>query len=44
MVLTKSDTVDDEFRELVKKIFVKNKRNFLEDAEIIEVDSISKEV
>nr|SUY25923.1 selenocysteine-specific elongation factor [Clostridioides difficile] len=43
VVLTKSDTVDDEFRELVKEdICEKIKGTFLEDAEIIEVDSISK--
>ena len=43
IVLTKSDTVDEEFRELVKDdIREKIQGTFLEDAEIIEVDSISK--
>lgn len=43
IVLTKSDTVDEDFRELVKED-IKEKVNgtFLEDAQIIEVDSISK--
>jgi selenocysteine-specific elongation factor len=43
IVLTKSDTVDEDFKELVKEdIKEKVKGTFLEDAEIIEVDSISK--
>lgn len=43
IVLTKSDTVDDDFRELVKDdILEKVKGTFLENAKIIEVDSISK--
>lgn len=43
IVLTKSDTVEEDFRELVKDdIREKVKGTFLEDAEIIEVDSISK--
>lgn len=43
IVLTKSDTVDEDFKELVKEdIEEKVKGTFLEDAEIIEVDSISK--
>ena len=43
IVLTKSDTVDEEFRELVKEdIREKVQGTFLEEAEIIEVDSISR--
>lgn len=43
IVLTKSDTVEEDFRELVKEdIREKVKGTFLEGAEIIEVDSISK--
>lgn len=43
IVLTKSDTVDDDFRELVKEdVREQVKGTFLEDAEMIEVDSISK--
>lgn len=43
IVLTKSDSVDDEFRELVKEdVFEKVKGTFLEGAKIVEVDSISK--
>ena len=43
IVLTKSDTVEEDFRELVKEdIREKVKGTFLEDAEIIEIDSISK--
>lgn len=43
IVLTKSDTVEEDFRELAKEdIREKVKGTFLEDAEIIEVDSISK--
>lgn len=43
IVLTKCDTVDEEFIELVKEDVVeKVKGTFLEDADIIEVDSISK--
>lgn len=43
IVLTKSDTVEEDFRELVKDdIREKVQGTFLEDAEIIEVDSISK--
>ncbi|WP_373598769.1 selenocysteine-specific translation elongation factor [Paraclostridium bifermentans] len=43
IVLTKSDTVDDDFRELVKEdVKEQVKGTFLEDAEIVEVDSISK--
>ena len=43
IVLTKSDTVDDEFKQLVKDdIREKTKGTFLEDADILEVDSISK--
>ncbi|GAA0698291.1 selenocysteine-specific translation elongation factor [Paraclostridium ghonii] len=43
IVLTKSDTVDEDFRELVKEdIKEKVMGTFLEDAQIIEVDSISK--
>ncbi|WP_296647287.1 selenocysteine-specific translation elongation factor [Romboutsia sp. 13368] len=43
IVLTKSDTVDDEFKQLVKDdIREKTKGTFLENADILEVDSISK--
>lgn len=43
IVLTKSDTVEDDFRELVKEdVREQVKGTFLEDAEMIEVDSISK--
>lgn len=43
IVLTKCDTVDDELIELVKEdIKEKIKGTFLEDAKIIEVDSLSK--
>ena len=43
IVLTKSDTVDEEFRELVKEDIRENVQGtFLEEAEIIEVDSISR--
>ncbi|MEF9990763.1 MAG: selenocysteine-specific translation elongation factor [Romboutsia sp.] len=43
IVLTKSDTVDDDFRGMVKEdVLEKVKGTFLEDAQIIEVDSISK--
>lgn len=43
IVLTKSDTVDEEFRELVKEdIIEKVKGTFLENAEIVEVDSVSR--
>ncbi|MEG2789408.1 MAG: selenocysteine-specific translation elongation factor [Romboutsia sp.] len=43
IVLTKSDTVDEEFIELVKEdVLVKVKGTFLENADIIEVDSISR--
>lgn len=43
IVLTKSDTVDDDFRELVKEdVKEQVKGTFLEGAEIVEVDSISK--
>ncbi|CEI72074.1 MULTISPECIES: selenocysteine-specific translation elongation factor [Romboutsia] len=43
IVLTKCDTVDEEFIELVKEdVIEKVKGTFLEDADIIEVDSISK--
>ena len=43
IVLTKSDTVDDEFKQLVKEdIREKTKGTFLDDADIVEVDSISK--
>ncbi|MFR3072119.1 MAG: selenocysteine-specific translation elongation factor [Paeniclostridium sp.] len=43
IVLTKSDTVDEDFIELVKEdVREKVKGTFLEDAEIIEVDSISR--
>ena len=43
IVLTKSDTVDDEFKQLVKDdIREKTKGTVLEDADILEVDSISK--
>ena len=43
IVLTKSDTVDEEFRELVKEdIREKVQGTFLGEAEIIEVDSISR--
>ena len=43
IVLTKSDTVDEEFRELVKEdIREKVQGTFLEEAGIIEVDSISR--
>lgn len=43
IVLTKSDTVDEDFRELVKEdIREKVQGTFLEEAKIIEVDSISK--
>jgi selenocysteine-specific elongation factor len=43
IVLTKCDTVDGEFIELVKEdIKEKVKGSFLEDVDIIEVDSVSK--
>lgn len=43
VVLTKSDMVDDDFRELVKEdIKERLKGTFLENAEILEVDSVSK--
>ena len=43
VVMTKSDMVDDDFRELVKEdVKDKLKGTFLEDAEILEVDSVSK--
>lgn len=43
IVLTKSDMVEPEFRELVKEdIKERMKGTFLEDAEILEVDSVSK--
>lgn len=43
IVLTKCDTVENEFIELVKEdISDKVKGTFLENAEIIEVDSVSK--
>jgi selenocysteine-specific elongation factor len=43
IVLTKSDLVDDDFKSLVKEdILEKVKGTFLENAKIIEVDSISK--
>lgn len=43
IVLTKCDTVDDEFIELAKEdIEQKVRGTFLENADIIEVDSISK--
>ncbi|MCR8746539.1 selenocysteine-specific translation elongation factor [Romboutsia lituseburensis] len=43
IVLTKCDTVEDEFIELVKEdIIEKVKGTFLENAEIIQVDSVSK--
>lgn len=43
IVLTKCDTVDEEFIELVKEdIKEKTKNTFLENANIIQVDSISK--
>ncbi len=43
IVLTKSDTVDNDFRELVKEdIKEQVKGTFLEGAEIVEVDSVSK--
>lgn len=43
IVLTKCDTVENEFIELVKEdILDKVKGTFLENAEIIEVDSVSK--
>ncbi|MBQ6630708.1 MAG: selenocysteine-specific translation elongation factor, partial [Romboutsia sp.] len=43
IVLTKSDIVDDEFKQLVKDdIREKTKGTFLEDVDILEVDSISK--
>lgn len=43
VVLTKSDMVDDDFRELVKEdIKERMKGTFLENAEILEVDSVSK--
>ncbi len=43
VVITKADTVDEEFKELVKEeIMEKLEGTFLEDAEIMEVDSISK--
>ena len=42
VVITKADTVDEEFKELVKEdIMEKLEGTFLEDAEIMEVDSIS---
>lgn len=43
IVLTKCDIVDSEFIELVKEdIREKTKNTFMENAEIVEVDSISK--
>ena len=43
IVLTKSDMVEEEFRELVKEdIKERMKGTFLENAEILEVDSVSK--
>ena len=43
IVLTKCDTVDNEFIDLVKEdIIEKTKNTFLENANIIEIDSISK--
>ncbi|MGL5712903.1 MAG: selenocysteine-specific translation elongation factor [Paraclostridium sp.] len=43
IVMTKSDTVDEDFRELVKEdVREKVQGTFLENAEIIDVDSISK--
>lgn len=43
IVLTKSSTVDDEWRELVKEdIKERVKGTFLEKSEIVEVDSINK--
>jgi selenocysteine-specific elongation factor len=43
IVLTKSDLVDDDFKELVKEdIKERVKSTFLENAKIIEVDSVSK--
>lgn len=43
IVLTKSDLVDDDFKELVKEdIKEKVKSTFLENVKIIEVDSVSK--
>ena len=43
IVLTKSDLVDEDFKELVKEdIKEKVKSTFLENAKIIEVDSVSK--
>lgn len=43
IVLTKADKVDDEFLEMVKEdLRAHVKSSFLEDAEIIPVDSISK--
>ena len=43
IVLTKSDTVDDEFKQLVKEdIREKTKGTFLDNVDIVEVDSISK--
>ena len=43
IVLTKSDMVEEGFRELVKEdIKERMKGTFLEDAEILEVDSVSK--
>ncbi|RDY29677.1 selenocysteine-specific translation elongation factor [Romboutsia weinsteinii] len=43
IVLTKSDTVDDEFKELVKEDIIERVQGtFLENSEIIEVDSISR--
>ena len=43
LVLTKSQNVDEEFKELVKTdIKEKLKGSFLENADIVEVDSISK--
>ena len=44
IVLTKSDTVDEEFRELVKEdIREKVQGTFLEEAEIIEVQYLEKD-
>ena len=43
VVMTKSDMVDDDFRELVKEdVMDKLQGTFLENAEILEVDSVSK--
>ena len=43
VVITKADTVDEEFKELVKEdIMEQLEGTFLEDVEIMEVDSISK--